>query len=929
MDRGLRGGEDTPVRVIPSKEPAMMTPSIRKLRRGLLALAITLPALYVLLAGIAIVQDYRSTIAQAESDVRNISATLSEHAMRTIGEADTRLRDAIAEVERRGLSLSANEREIHEILSTQIERMPQAGTISVTDAQGWMRASALAYPLTPIDSRDQLDYRYVSTHSDPELYVSRPIKDRTTDKWTIPLTRRVNNPDGSLKMIFSFGLDMAYFDRFYRSLSLGADGRLLLVRPDGWVIMESPLTEQVMNLNVTDSMLFRRVRVNPTGAYQVDRSMVDNIPRIFGYAGSSQSPIIAAASMSRENVLKPWYQRSIQIGVIGLLSTAMFLVLLRFLWQRMKDLGAVQADLARQNVALAESNAAVLASKKRYQELVDGIDGIVWEADLPEFRFTYASGNAAAISGYRADEWVANPRFWHEKLSMGADGKSIVPSFATEGPAFFKPLEHHVTAPDGRDIWLRSNVMVAGVGEGRLHLRGVTVDITKQKISETQLYQAIHVDPLTKLPNRRALLQRMTHAFAIASRNQVPAAIILIDVDKFNTLNDSLGHEKGDELLCLLSKKLSACLGEMEMLARIGGDEFIALMEEVDRNGVKVEHLAERIRQALAAPILVAGREVYITVSMGIALFPQDGQDCQQLMRNADTALYRAKAAGRNGWQFFDSSMARQLERRLDLETGLRRALDRNEFFLQFQPQRSLRSGQIVGAEALIRWNRPGPGIVLPKDFVFLAEETGLIVPVGAWVLRAACKQAVMWKQEQGLEIRIAVNVAVLQLQQADFVNQVREALEQSGLEPKQLELEITEGSLVKDVFDVVEKLHKIKATGVELAVDDFGTGYSSLSYLKQLPFDRLKIDQSFVRDIPNNQDDCAIVKTIIAMARNLRLGVIAEGVESQEQIDFLQSEGCDEIQGFFLSPPISPDAFSHGFPATAQRVLRPVANRF
>jgi diguanylate cyclase (GGDEF)-like protein len=908
----------------------MITPSIRKLRRGLLALAITLPALYVLLAGIAIVRDYRSTIDKADSDVRNISATLGEHAVRTIGEADSQLRDAIAEVERRGLSLSANEAEIHKILATRIEGMPQASTISVIDAQGWMRASASAYPLTPIDSLDQESYRYLSTHSYPELYVSRPIKDPATDKWTIPLARRVNNPDGSLKMIYSFGLDMAYFDHFYRTLSLGPDGRLLLVRLDGWVIMESPLTERVVNLNVSDSQMFKRVRLNLTGSYQVESSMVDNVPRIFGYSGRPPFPIIALASMSRGYVLRPWYQRSIQIGLIGLLSTAIFLVLLKFLWQRMKDLAAAQADLARQNAALAESNAEVSASRKRYQELVDGIDGIVWEADLPEFRFTYASGNAAAISGYRADEWVANPRFWHEKLSMGADGKSLVPTLATEGQGFFKPLEHHVKTPDGRDIWLRSNVMVAGGGEGQLHLRGVTIDITKQKISETQLYQAIHVDPLTKLPNRRALLQRMTHAFAIASRDQVPAAVILIDVDNFNTLNDSLGHERGDELLCVVARKLNACLGEMEMLARIGGDEFIALMEEVDRSAVKVEHLVERIRGALAAPIVVAGREVYVTVSMGIALFPQDGQDYQQLMRNADTALYRAKAAGRNGRQFFDSSMARHLERRLDVETGLRRALDRNEFFLQFQPQRSLKNETIVGAEALIRWNRPGLGTVSATDFVPVAEETGLIVPVGAWVLKAACKQAVMWKQEKELEIRIAVNVAVLQLQQTDFVNQVREALEASGLESSQLELEITEGSLVKDVCDVVEKLHKIKAMGVELAVDDFGTGYSSLSYLKQLPFDRLKIDQSFVRDIPHNQDDCAIVRTIIAMARNLRLGVIAEGVESQEQLDFLQSEGCDEMQGFFLSPPISPDAFSHRFPAIAQRVVASrVANRF
>jgi diguanylate cyclase (GGDEF)-like protein len=533
----------------------------------------------------------------------------------------------------------------------------------------------------------------------------------------------------------------------------------------------------------------------------------------------------------------------------------------------------------------------------------------VWEAALPDFHFTYVSANAAAISGYEAAQWVAEPHFWRDRLCTGPDGKMVEPVLSLDGPGLLKPVEHHIVAPGGREIWLRSNIIFATTSTGDLHVRGVTVDITPQKESELKLFEAIHVDPLTRLPNRRALVDHVNHALLLARRNQSMLAIVMIDIDHFSTLNDSLGHESGDDVLLQVAARLQGCLGPTDMLARMGGDEFAIVMEEVDRVALTVEHLAERISAALEHKISVDGRELYLTASMGISLFPQDGHDYKEMMRNADTALYRVKAAGRNGWQFFDSSMARQVEHRLDMETALRHAIEHEEFRLLYQPQRSLQDGSIAGAEALVRWERPGVGMVPTQEFIRLAEENGFIVGLGNWVLRTACRQAVDWSKA-GLKLRIAVNVSVMQLHQDDFVEQVRFALTLSGLPSHCLELEITEGALVSDVLGTLEKLRQIKAMGVELAVDDFGTGYSSLSYLKQMPVDRLKIDQSFVRDIPGDADDCAIVRTILAMAANLNLEVIAEGVESEGQLEFLRAEGCQEIQGFFLSPAISPDKF-------------------
>jgi diguanylate cyclase (GGDEF)-like protein/PAS domain S-box-containing protein len=889
----------------------MALQSAHKLRRGLRALAIALPMLYVLAAGTAIVKDYRSTIEQTESDVRNIAVALNEHAMRTFGEADARLRAAISEIERRGLTpTQADERDLHEILASALGNSAPVEGMGIMSPDGWMRASAAVYPSRPTDSRDREYFAYWSTHREPGVYISRPVRSRATGKWTIPVTRRIDNPDGSLRMIVAFGVDTAYFDSFYRTLQLGDSSRMALLRRDGWMIMQTPPIADALLRNRRDTPLFSKLEHMPVGVYQNEHGMSDGRARVIGYATSPHSQLISAASVARDDVLQPWLLRSWQFAGIGALFTLLLLGLLRFLWLKLSDLETAQEGLATRNVELD-------AARSRFKELVDGVDGVVWEATLPEFQFTYVSGNAEAISGYSAETWVNDPHFWQEKLSMGLDGKTIGPVLDPSGPGLFKPMEHQVLTPDGREIWLRSNVMLAGTSAGRLHVRGITIDITRQKQSELQLFQAIHVDPLTRLPNRRALVESVEHALALAQPTGSIVAILLIDVDKFNTLNDSLGHDRGDEVLAQVAERLKCCLGRADTLARIGGDKFAVLVEDVDRVALKLEHLAERLNSAFSRAIQIDDRELYLTVSIGIALFPQDGLDFQALMRNADTALHRAKAAGRNSWQFFDSSMARQVEYRLDMETALRQAIEREEFRLVYQPQSSLQNGNIIGAEVLIRWERSDRGMVPPNEFIHLAEEGGFIVALGNWVLRKACCQAAEWGRA-GLPLRIAVNVSVLQLQQADFVDQVRHALLSSGLSAHCLELEITEGAFVSNVLDALDKLHRIKAMGVELAVDDFGTGYSSLSYLKQMPVDRLKIDQSFVRDIPHNADDCAIVRAILAMAANLKLQVIAEGVESAEQRDFLRAEGCQEMQGFLLSPAVSADSFASRFLAPA-----------
>jgi diguanylate cyclase (GGDEF)-like protein len=383
---------------------------------------------------------------------------------------------------------------------------------------------------------------------------------------------------------------------------------------------------------------------------------------------------------------------------------------------------------------------------------------------------------------------------------------------------------------------------------------------------------------------------------------------VFVDIDHFKTINDSLGHDVGDLVLRVVAERISECLRQSDTVARIGGDEFVILLEEGADAVDGFDIVADKLSRSVSKPITVDGKDLYVALSMGICVFPQDGQDSETLLRNADTAMYRAKSSGRNCWRFFDESMAHLAARKLELETALRRAVERNEFELHYQPQRALDSGCIVGVEALLRWNCPGLGMVPPMEFIPLAEESGLIVSIGDWVLRTACTQGAAWLREKKLQVRIAVNIAARQIHHKDFVSRIAETLTATGLPAELLELEITESSIVENLDETVRKLQQLKMMGMTIAIDDFGTGYSSLSYLKQLPIDRLKIDRSFVKDTPEDRDDCAIVRTIIAMSKSLGLAVIAEGVETEQQVEFLDAEGCNEIQGYLISKPLPAD---------------------
>jgi diguanylate cyclase (GGDEF)-like protein/PAS domain S-box-containing protein len=447
-------------------------------------------------------------------------------------------------------------------------------------------------------------------------------------------------------------------------------------------------------------------------------------------------------------------------------------------------------------------------------------------------------------------------------------------------------------------------------GEGPLQIIISHEDITELKLAEKAVQQFAQYDPLTQLPNRMLLNDRLGQVLAKAKRDNQQAAVLFLDLDRFKLINDSLGHAAGDLLLKTVAGRLTDCVRRSDTVARHGGDEFIVVLPEVPQNE-DVIYIAKKILNALSASIMLEDQEVFTSTSIGIALYPSNAQDSDSLISCADMAMYRAKESGRNTYQFFSPEMNIQVMQRLAMETGLRRAIELNELQLYFQEQTDLSSGKITGVEVLLRWQHPQLGTLVPGDFLSLAEETGLILPIGEWVLHTACTQNRLWRKQGLPQMRVAVNLSRRELHHPQFIETLTRILNETGLDPHWLELEMTESLLSDNTEVTAKRLGQLKDLGVLLTIDDFGTGVSSLKNLQRLPIDRIKIDHSFLKTLDSNSDSTTIIKTIIAMAHTLGPKVIAEGVETNEQKLFLIQHGCDEIQGYYFSRPVAKEEFN------------------
>jgi len=543
------------------------------------------------------------------------------------------------------------------------------------------------------------------------------------------------------------------------------------------------------------------------------------------------------------------------------------------------------------------------------EEQLQGIIHLAAEAIIVmdgEFRLVLFNAAAESIFGCSAVDAIGTPgellfpehqrESWTRRLAEFHLDDSSVMRIGVEAEIFG-------LRASGEEFPLEMSLSRISHSGKRLYT-AVLSDISIRKRDLERLNMLAYYDPLTLLANRTLFHQRLQQALVKAQRFNKGLAVLIMDLDRFKVFNDTLGHEDGDRVLQLVAQRAKECLREADTLARVGGDEFAVLIVE-NADSWYVGSVAGKLLEAVARLMTLDGQEYRVTASIGISLYPTGGRDAKTLLRNADIALHGAKERGKNNAQFYTTAMPLQSMARLPLETGLVHALERGEFILHYQPKVNIANGRITGMEALVRWMRPGTGMVSPAEFIPLAEETGLIVPIGAWVLKTACERNHEWQREGLPQLRVAVNLSARQFVQANLVSDVARVLDASGLDPAWLELEITESVVMENPEQAIRTLRQLKSMGIVLSIDDFGTGYSSLAYLKRFPIDNIKIDRSFIKDIPGNSDDSSITHAIINLTHNLRHKVIAEGVETLEQLDFLREHGCDEMQGYFFSRPL------------------------
>ena len=517
--------------------------------------------------------------------------------------------------------------------------------------------------------------------------------------------------------------------------------------------------------------------------------------------------------------------------------------------------------------------------------------------------FRYANPAAASITGYNREE-LRDLSFWrlvHQDFREAVRERGLARQRGESVPARY---EFKIERRDGEERWLDSSASSVEFG-GRPAVLGIAFDVTERKRAEEQIKSLAYHDVLTGLPNRLLFNDRLNVAVAQAHRLQQRLGVLFLDLDRFKVINDSLGHSLGDRLLQAVAERLEAGVREGDTVARLGGDEFILLLPGIARAD-DIAKVAEKILDSLRLPFRLEGRDLFVTASIGLSLYPEDGLDGETLVKNADIAMYRAKEQGRDNFQLYTQTMNERAVERLQLESSLRKALAHGELLLHYQPLLDLSTGRVHGVEALLRWEHPESGLVYPGDFMHLAEITSLILPIGVWTLRTACAQVKKWQEEGHPHLSVAVNLSARQFQQVEVVDHVKRALRETGLSPRSLDLEITESHAMANAEATIHTLRELKALGVRISIDDFGIGYSSLSYLKRLPIDTLKIDQSFVRDITSDPDDAAIATAIIALAHTLKLRVVAEGVETQQQLEFLSTRQCDRMQGFLFSRPLA-----------------------
>jgi diguanylate cyclase (GGDEF)-like protein/PAS domain S-box-containing protein len=746
--------------------------------------------------------------------------------------------------------------------------------VSIVDQRGVTVASnprALS-----ISVADQGYFQFHQEHDSGATYVSPVLRDAANSEWHLHFTRRLDDVNGDFAGIVIVETDPAYFTSSYERSRLGERGVLGLVGTDG-VVRALRTGDKVsfgQRLGTDDGQLDGRLGGKYSGVRELHGIALNVL------VGLDERELMAGFERQRREKL---WEGAILSGALVLVTGLLWL----WSWQGAR----ARASMRRAQETYAAASAASLDAFFVMREVRNDHGVII------DFKIVDANLRAAQLVGY-SQQHLSNSSLC-TLIPEARENGMLQQLIKVTKIGGVHEQEWQSTVPQLRARWLHQQVVPVQDG-----LVAIVRDISERKLAEERMLHLAHHDTLTGLPNRSLISDRLDQIIAQARRNGGSVLVAFIDLDGFKLVNDGLGHNAGDELLKVVAERMSGCLRASDTVGRFGGDEFVLLLNEPG-SVMDAAPVLERVREAVLQSISVSGQEVQVSCSIGVAVYPNDGNDAGALLMNADAAMYRAKEMGKNNCQFYTREMNASLEEKLVLLEGLRSALDEGQFRLVYQPKLDLHNGRVIGVEALLRWDHPQHGVIGPDRFIPLAEESGMIVALGDWVLHTACAQNRAWQQAGLAPLRISVNVSPRQFEEPQLVERVQCALARSGLAPQWLELEVTEGVIMRDLQQALVKMAAVRAMGVSLSIDDFGTGYSSLSALKSFPISTLKIDKSFVRDLGRSSGDEAIASSIIGLAHRLKLRVIAEGVETEQQRNFLRENGCDEMQGYLFSRPL------------------------
>jgi diguanylate cyclase (GGDEF)-like protein len=848
------------------------------------------------------------------ADSGNIATILAGQLSRSLNSIDSMLRQVIET----NITLSSSEipsfrrahdrKETYDALRAVIAEFPHVFNLVVADAEGKLVVSTAAWPTPKIDVSDREYFIEARTHTDGALITSVPIKNRIDGSEIIVFSRRLESPDGTFAGVVFASVSTTYFEAIYGSTHSVRNLIFNLIRPDGMILFRHPDRAGLAGRKLSAETVWQDAVAKGIGSFRILAKADGNI-RYVSVRAVPGYPLFVNVSITEGTALAGWLRRSAAIGVgsIALLLCSIYLLIA--FTRQVRLLGTSEASLRQKSRQLD----AALNNMAQGLSMFDG-----------ERRLVVSNDQYAALYGLHP-----------EQLKPGEPLSAILAARATAGTDVASRQESpRGKSEDAAEQTIReSKAAVEELQDGRIIAVTRRVvgdggwvsmhqDITAQRHVEAQLAHMARYDSLTGLPNRALFLERAADAVARMRQLGEHVSVLMIDLDNFKEVNDSLGHAAGDALLKAVADRLQPMVGPRDTVARLGGDEFAVIQIDTANQRDGAAFLADGILEAITAPYEFDGRPVPIGTSIGITLAPQDADDIDALVRNADLALYKAKSEGRNRYRFYEPSMEIESRDRRELGEDLRQALARDEFELHYQTIVDVARQQCCGAEALLRWRHPKRGLLLPDQFIPLAEENGQIVPLGAWILRRACADAMRWPSH----LRVAVNLSPRQFTQNDLPGDVRSALAESGLDATRLELEITETMLLEKNEENLAALRELKAQGVAIVLDDFGIGYSSMRYLQMLSFDRIKIDRSFIQSMPSHRDSVAIVCAIVGLGRNLGIATTAEGIETTEQYDFIRDAGCELAQGFLLSHPVpaselsfaDPDGLQQDRPASA-----------